>query len=652
MYPLRAVPETSRRVRWLRSRVAVSLGIGLALFAIVMGAREVGWLASWEIGAYDNYLRLRPPSETPVPVTLVLIEESDYKRFGHPLPDGVFAEALEKLGGQQPRAIGIDVYRDVAVGEGRDELAMMFNLYPQIVIVEKLADPVLPAVAPPEFLADRRQVGLADVPTDDDGIVRRGLLYAGDESGMVYQSFPFKLAALYLYLKGITITEDPDAPGVTRFGETSLPAFEPDFGGYKHEDAGGYQYLIDYRRPIEEIPRLRFDAVHDGAFDTSLVKDRVVMIGTSAPSVKDFFFAPTGFFQSEGKQVVGVGHHAQAVDQLIRYGEGVDAPVRVLSENAERAWILLWCLAGALIGLVTASLLRLSLAVVVGLGVLLGGCYAVFLADLWLPVVPAAMGSLGSVALVVGYLTQQERADRARALSLFGKFVSHSLVEELWDKRQQFMAGDRPLPQRAEVTLLMSDLFGYTTLSEKGDPADVLAWLGAYTDRMAQLVDDYGGMVNDFLGDGLMATFGAPIPRQDDEGVAQDAVAAVECALAMEKALEELNAGWREDGLPTARLRVGILTGAAAIGTIGSEEHLKYATVGNTVNTAARLETFDKGSFEEEDTTCRILVGQATLDRLGDRFETSCLGDHVLKGKGEAVTIYRVWRYAAGEASD
>jgi adenylate cyclase len=99
-----------------------------------------------------------------------------------------------------------------------------------------------------------------------------------------------------------------------------------------------------------------------------------------------------------------------------------------------------------------------------------------------------------------------------------------------------------------------------------------------------------------------------------------------------------------------ARLRVGILTGPAVVGDIGSSGRLKYATVGNTVNTAARLETFDKMTFEAEPehTTCRVLIGQATHDLVGDRYVTRCLGDHVLKGKGEPVTIYRVLGFGPG----
>jgi adenylate cyclase len=206
------------------------------------------------------------------------------------------------------------------------------------------------------------------------------------------------------------------------------------------------------------------------------------------------------------------------------------------------------------------------------------------------------------------------------------------------------MQGGRPVSQRITVTVLLSDLIGYTTRSETSEPAEVMEWLGTYTDRMAHLVEEHGGIVNDFLGDGIMASFGVPVPSTTEAAIRQDAVQAVECALAMGEALAELNAGWRERGQPTARMRVGILTGPAVVGHIGSERRMKYATVGNTVNTASRLESFDKEPFElePEQSTIRVLVGQATADLIDGHFVLRCLGDHVLKGKGEAVRIHRV----------
>ncbi len=169
-----------------------------------------------------------------------------------------------------------------------------------------------------------------------------------------------------------------------------------------------------------------------------------------------------------------------------------------------------------------------------------------------------------------------------------------------------------------------------------------MRWIGSYMDAMAGLVERHGGIVNDFLGDGLMATFGAPIRRTREEEIDRDAQSAVACALDMAGELERLNERWREQGAPSARMRVGILTGPAIVGSLGSAERLKYATVGDTVNAAARLESFDKAAFDVESASFRILVGEETRRRLGGRFRTLPLGAHRLRGRGEPLEIHRV----------
>ena len=116
-----------------------------------------------------------------------------------------------------------------------------------------------------------------------------------------------------------------------------------------------------------------------------------------------------------------------------------------------------------------------------------------------------------------------ERADKVKAMNLFGRFVSRSVVDHIWKDRDLFMDGDRPRPQRITVTVMLTDLTGYTTASEKKEPAEVMDWIGTYMDRMAYLVEKHGGMVNDFLGDGLMANFGVPVASTTEQEMNRDA---------------------------------------------------------------------------------------------------------------------------------
>jgi adenylate cyclase len=630
----------------LRSRAVAALAIGAAAWAAVVGARQLGWLVGLELGAYDGFLRERPVAPGESPVTLVWIREDEITRFGHPLPDRLMAAALRQLLQHAPRAVGVDVYRDRPAGEGWDELARVVLGHPEVVVVEKLADANLPGVPAPAFLSGDAQVGFADIVTDPDGVTRRGLLLLWDETDRAHVSFSLRLALRWLHAEDPTLgmTAAPEDPTFVRIGATTLPPLDPDFGGYRNVDAGGYQYLLDYGRHNGSFPKLNLADVLDGRFDPALVAGRVVVLGTASPSVKDNFQTPASFADQGDSLAYGAEHHAQATDQLIRLGLGRSRPIGTWTEREERAWVLLWCLLGAALGTRVRSPVSLVAAGAAGVAILAGSAWWTLSNDRWIPVMPAAAGGLTSLAVMVAWMTQRERAEKAKAVSLFGRYVSQRLVDRIWDQRDLFMQGGRPVSQRITVTVLLSDLIGYTTRSEGSEPAEVMEWLGTYTDRMAHLVEAHGGIVNDFLGDGIMASFGVPVPSTSEAAIRQDAIQAVECALAMGEALAELNAGWRERGQPTARMRVGILTGPAVVGHIGSERRMKYATVGNTVNTASRLESFDKEPFElePEQSTIRVLIGQATADRVADRFVLRCLGDHVLKGKGEAITIHRV----------
>jgi adenylate cyclase len=625
--------------RWLESRAAAGLLIGVAVFGALAGVRLLGWMSAPELSLFDSFVRMRPPLREEPVVSMVWITEREIQELGYPLEDHLMAQVLENVTAHHPRAVGLDVYRDRPQGEGWDDLARVFRSHPEIVIVEKRPEGDRPLVGPPSFLPDRNQVGFSDLPVDRDGVIRRGFIMLWEDEDHFF-SFSLQLALRFLFADGITMTQDPDHPDWVRIGPTTLPPLEEDFGPYRNLDASGYQFYFDYRHD-EGFPGLTFQQALDGEIDPSLVRDRVVIIGTASPSVKDDFQMPSGLFWGNA-HVYGPSLHAHAVDQLVRYGLGQSRPFSSWSELAELAWILAWCVAGALVGMRALSTAGVLVATVGGAAVLLGGAYLAFLRALWLPVVPPLAGWVSSIGLAVAYVIQRERADRRMLQGIFGKFLSPKLAESLWDNRDIFWQGDRPRPQRATATILLSDLFGYTTRSEKAEAGEVMDWLGTYTERMTELVEQYDGMVHDFLGDGLMASFGLPFPRESVSEIDADAVRAVECALAMGDALEELNEGWRRAERPTARLRVGILTGPVVVGAIGGRDRMKYAAVGNTVNTAARLEAFDKVSFEVEDSICRVLVGQATLDRLGGRFATQCLGDHRLKGKGEAVTIHRV----------
>jgi adenylate cyclase len=188
----------------------------------------------------------------------------------------------------------------------------------------------------------------------------------------------------------------------------------------------------------------------------------------------------------------------------------------------------------------------------------------------------------------------------------------------------------------------MSDLAGFTSVSEGLDAALLMQWIGDYLEAIARIVGAHGGVVDDFAGDGVKANFGVPLPRQSEAESDADAAAAVQCALALEPEIEALNRRWVARGYPPARVRVGIHTGPAVVGVIGSAERMKFTSVGDTVNTAARLESWHGDEFRAEAATVRVLASAETFRRLGGAFAAEALGKVQLKGKAEPVAVYRI----------
>jgi len=229
-------------------------------------------------------------------------------------------------------------------------------------------------------------------------------------------------------------------------------------------------------------------------------------------------------------------------------------------------------------------------------------------------------------------------------MQIFSRHVSKEVAESIWRQRDKFLDGGRPRAQKLVVTTLFSDLKGFTPVAEGMDPLALVEWLNMYMETMAGLVAQHGGVVDDYFGDGIKANFGVPFPRLSEDEIKQDAINAVDCALAMEAEMARINAQWRDQGLPTVGLRVGILTGPSVAGALGSAQRLKYTTIGNTVNAASRLESFDKASFDlhSSGSPCRILIGNGTWRYVDDRFETEGIGRVKLKGLDQEIMVYRV----------
>lgn len=624
--------------KFIQKPIIVKLLGGILVFLFIVGLRYAGHLEMLELGAYDWFIRMAPKlSGGDSRVTIIEISERDIHAYGRwPLTDATLARAMNVLLKDHPRAIGLDIYRDIPVPPGSEELNTLFAGHHQIIGVMQFGEK---GVRPPAILSNTEQVGFNDMIVDPGGIVRRALIFL-DDGENVYNSFALRLASLYLEAEGIALQPDPENPQYVRLKDTTIKPLEANDGGYANADARGYQFLLDFESAGQPFRSYSLSKLLSGEVPAEAITDKIILIGVNAPSVKDFFYSPLSRGFEEVQQVPGAALHGHIISQLLRFALDGTAPIKTATEEQRLIWILFWSLSGGLIGLRIRSVWRFSFMIMGGLMIIFVTAYFAFLARWWIPLVPPSLSFFISAVIVTAYISSHEKKERALLMQLFSRHVSKEIAEIIWEQKDQFLNDGRPRSQKMTVTVFFSDLRGFTKMSEKMDPQDLIDWLNSYMEPMTRLIMEHGGVIDDYAGDGIKANFGVPLSRKNEDEVRTDAANAITCALAMEKEMQRLNILWSEKGLPAMGTRVGIFTGPVVAGLLGSAKRLKYTTVGDTVNIAARLENYDKEVGK--DSICRILIGDQTLCYLNGKFKTESIGEVSLKGKDEKITVHRV----------
>jgi adenylate cyclase len=250
----------------------------------------------------------------------------------------------------------------------------------------------------------------------------------------------------------------------------------------------------------------------------------------------------------------------------------------------------------------------------------------VFARGLWLSLTePLIAVALATVAGVTYQYTVEGREKR-KVKRLFGRYVSRDVYEQLMEDPALAKLGG----QRRDMSVLFSDIRGFTTVSEAGEPEAIVGQLNDYFSRMVRIVFANRGTVDKFVGDMIMALFGAPL---DDPAHADHAVAT---AVEMIAELHRMNEEWAAAGRPTLDIGVGINSGDMVAGNIGSETIMSYTVIGDNVNLASRLESLNK-HYQS-----RIIISEATRERLKGQYDVRPLGSVTVKGKTKAVDIYEV----------
>ncbi len=389
---------------------------------LTLALRMTGLLQGWELRTLDLFFRWRPPEPRDERIAIVEIDEPDISYVGTwPIPDRVLAELLKKIKQQQPKSIGMDIYRNLPVEPGYEELVKVYKSTPNLIGVKKiLGDAYGGPVAPPAVLGELGQVAAVDMVSDKDGKIRRALLSVTPPGEPTIYAVSSRLALMYLEEKGIKLQPHPAKKEANVLGKSLFFRLQKNDGAYIRADNGGYQIMHNFRKscPIQDLNCDVFytvslrDVLTD-KIEPDALRDRIVLIGSTADSLKDSFL--TSFDGQKGSaRTPGVIIHAQLASQILSAALDGRGLIRVWSEPVEWIWISFWSVVGATL---TWSLLgrKWEVVSIFLVGASLGfGSFVAFLGNWWIPVVPALVGFFGSSVIIVGYIGYTER-ERSQA---------------------------------------------------------------------------------------------------------------------------------------------------------------------------------------------------------------------------------------------
>ena len=618
-------------------RTGIYIALIVAGTLSLLHAMDVKIFEILEAKTLDLQFTLRGPVMPGPETVIATIDEKSINRLGRfPWPRSTWGRVVDRLTEEGAKVIVFDVFftepetvasddlfQRAVMRSGRVVLPVVFDFteggYKESGFTDQKIDFLIPSAymamkntgAP--FGAPKAKMALPtllrfstyakalahiNMNPDIDGTLRWEMLaveyqddyYApiGLQAARLYRDVPLEKMAL-------------DFAGSVQLGETTIPTDE--FG----------RMLINYRGPNRTFPMYSISDLLDRNLPAGTFKDKIVLIGATAIGIYDLRVTPYS------PNMAGIEKHASVVDNILkgdflRRAPDLDIPL-----------IFIFTL---LLGILIPRLgARSGAAVFIALfAVLSGFVYYLFIAKgIWFSwIYPASALFFGYTSQTAyRFFTEERRARDIR--KMFSSYVSKRIVDELIrDPNKAKLGGDRK-----EITVLFSDIRGFTNFSEKHEPEDVVSLLNEYLGAMTNIVFEHDGTLDKFVGDAIMALWGAPVGQPDH------AERACRCSLVMIKKLKELQAKWTAEGKYAIDIGIGINTGDMVVGNMGAEgKKMDYTVIGDNVNLGARLEGLTRKYNNH------IIISEFTYEKVKNIVKVNELGSVTVKGKEKPVVIY------------
>ncbi len=566
-----------------------------------------------------------PPSD----IIIVTYDETSFQEMeGWPWPRTYHAEAIQKLSSWGAKVIAFDqlffdpskllpLDQDEKLVEAMTKTGNVVIASKFDEVVQLMPDPKNPKqfthlrmmqyLEPLAMFSRAAPVGYLNMIKDTDGYVRRIPMVqkAGDQ---IVPAF-----SLMIYLKACGLTMDDIQ--LARNKMLFIPGL-PAKGQVVPLGKTNSMRIFYYGVP-GVFPRIPFYQILKDQVDPQVFKDKIVIIGPTALEFHDSFYTP--FYGASRTEMPGVEIHANAVATLCTGNFLRKAAPAIL-------WISL-LLYGVLIAFLSTFThpLRLGLWAILLTVLQLTLCLYFFLTQKVVYPTSAGIVQIWATAVVtIMYRTFVGERSERMLKNTFKRYVSKDVVDEILKKKQGVkLAGDKK-----KVTVLFADIRGFTTMSEKMDPEVLIRQLNEYFELMIQVIFRHGGTLDKFIGDAIMAVWGSPLPRE------RDALQAVSAAWEMQQALKRLNEKRVASGRPPLNIGIGINTGEAVVGNLGSLDRMEFTVIGDTVNTACRI--------EGKTLAGQILLNEPTYQEVKECVEARPVAPVMVKGKELPLQLYEV----------
>lgn len=643
----------------LIAQVALSVGIALLVLLVTQDfLLEVSPLKRLELSTIDYRFSLRgllPIPQESLKVVILEISQESIKSLPDkwPWPRSYFARAVRNLKRAGALAVGIDLVFDQTDSyspKNDEELRKAIRGTGFVVVAGKTE------IGSEQYVIQRADenysniffnvdssIGIVYVRNDEDGVTRRYRPFTVDRASQ--RRIPiFSFAVLNKVFGKPPFYTAENTPTEFAYIDKEIPKFDP------------VSMLINFYGPDRTFPHFKFvDVMDDAEFSTveeqelgesintfddpdfgyvysQAFQGKVVLIGSTMPEDKDLF--PVSYTKGEqtgDNLMYGVEIHANVIQNVFDNNFLTKEP-----QWLEALSVVLLCVGmffattkikevkfrvqviGDLVG---GSLVLVALAAILGISVMLFNDYG-YVAALTSPSLALLAGFVG--ATVYNYIT--ERKQKVLIKGMFSQYVNPTIVDELVAHPEKLRLGG----ERRELTVLFSDIAGFTSISESIKPERLVSLLNEYLSIMTEIVFATGGTLDKYEGDAIMAFWGAPIPQEDH------ALRACKAALEMQKLLIRIRGRWEKEGKPDLNVRIGMSTGEMVVGNMGGRGRFDYTVMGDTVNLGSRLE----GANKEYRTN--IMISQKTYEEVKDHVLGRQLDLLIVKGRTEPVAVYEL----------